>query len=327
MSISQIRRSQTPGDRLRDVLTDLEARLGKLGFAETPDPIEIPALFDRADDLLQRLEEQGLSVTPERARFGTAARQFRRKSKVFLKQVGTQKLREARQAANPPAENWWWYVDELHAEEQRTQAKRTLRFIALAAVVLALLAGAYILFLRPDEATRQRIAYEQQAERALSEGAPAAALEALNLALSYAPDDGDLVVLKGVTLVLLGQEDGAETTFAEARALFDSAEAFYVSRAQAFMAANRPDLALKDSEEIVERNPDSAIGYFQMGNANTALGNLREASLKFEKASELANKAGQTELEGMARVQLANTTMMLISATQQATPTPQEVSP
>ncbi|MGC9469679.1 MAG: hypothetical protein ACP5HS_13875 [Anaerolineae bacterium] len=305
------------------MLADLEARLGKLGFAETPDPLEIPVLFDRADDLLQSLEENGLSVMPERARFNTAAQQFRRKSNVFLKQVGATKLQEAREAADPTPENWWWYVDKLLTQKRQAQARRTLRTLGIAAVILALLSGLYMLFLRPDEATRLRIAYEQQAERALTEGDFTVALGALNMALSYAPEDGDLLVLKGVTLTLLGQQDEAETVFVEARQAFSGAEEFYVSRSQAWIGAGRPDLALEDAKEIVELNPNSALGYLQMGNANVTLGNLREATVDYERASELAQEAGQTELEGMARVQLANTTMMLMSATQEsATPTP-----
>lgn len=309
---AKIKGARTPAEELRGTLSQLEARVGKLTFAEAETPAEILLLLDRADALMQELSEQGFDLHAERARLSTVTQQFRKKSKAFLQQIGgVEGLQELREEADPPAANWWWYIDRALSEERRTRRTRTLRTLAAAAVILAVVAGLYMLFLAPDEATRQRYLYEQRAERALTEGDPVRAAQEIGQALAYAPDDVDLLILQGVSLHLSGREDDAQAAFTAARTATSNLETFYAGRAQVYLLADRPDLALEDTQEMVELNPDSALAYLQMGSANQALGDYLEASKNYETASELARAAGQAELEGIARVQLANLTMLM----------------
>ena len=322
---SHIRTARTPAEELRATLGLLEAQVGKLGYGATVEPVELLLTFDRAEALLQELTELGADVSGETGRFETIVQQYRRKGKRFLKAIGGRSaLREARaaQPRTPPEINSWWYIDDLLAEEQRTRRKGALRSTGIAVGVLIVLTALYMLFLRPDEATRMRYRYEQAAEQSLMVGDPAAALPAIEEALTYVPDDGNLLLLRGVTLLLLDQPEEASAAFTEARAMFDSDTAFYAARAQTYMIGGRPELALEDAQRQIELAPADGLGYFQAGNAYGTMGRYFEAMVAYEQAGELARAADEIELEGMARVQLANLMMIMMSPQMEFNETP-----
>jgi tetratricopeptide (TPR) repeat protein len=325
---SHIRAARTPAEELRVTLGRLEAQVGKLGHGDKEEPVELLLALDRAAALLDELEEQGTSLSGERGRFETMVQQYRRKGKRFLKNVGgrsaLQQMRVA-QPRTPSQENWWWYIDEQLEAEQRIRRRGALRSFAIASAVLLVVTVLYRLFLMPDEATRMRYRYEQSAEQALMMGEPAEALVAVEEALTYAPDDGSLLLLRAVTLFVLDEPEQADSAFAEAMAVFEDETTYLSSRAQAYMIANRPDLALEDAERMIAIDESNAFAHFQAGNAKGSMGQYIEATIYYEKAGELARQAGQTELEGMARVQLANLMMLMTSpqfATGETTPTP-----
>jgi tetratricopeptide (TPR) repeat protein len=319
---SQIRQAQTPAEELRVILSRLEAEVGKLGFSGHDRSADVLTLLDRAAELIEGLAHYGGDFAAEQARFDTITRQLESKGKAFLAQVGgPAALQALREEMRPPINNWWWTIDERLAKERRARQQRTLWTVGVAAVVFAALAGLYTLFLAPDETTRARLRHEQQAETALMQGDLPLALAEVEQALSYAPGDGNLLILRGVMLELMAQSGQADKDFDDARAAIGDPEAFYSARAQAYLIAGSADRALTDTQRMIEDNPDSAIGYFQMGNVNASLGNLLDASENYERASQLAAAAGQTELEALARVQLANL-MLMLSAPQIPTATP-----
>jgi tetratricopeptide (TPR) repeat protein len=313
---SHIRVARTPAEELRVSLGQLEAQVGKLGYGATMDPVELLLTFDRAKALFQELDELGADLSGETGRFETIVQQHQRKGKRFLKAIGGRSaLRQAREALprTPPEANSWWYIDDILEEEQRTRRKRALRSAGIAGAVLIVLSALYMLFLMPDEATRMRYRFEQSAEQSLMVGDPAAALPAVEEALTYAPDDGSLLLLRAVTLLLLDQPEEAGAAFTEARNVFDSDTQFYATRAQTYMIGGRPDLALEDALRHIELAPEDGLGYFQAGNAYGTMGRYFDAVTAYEQAGELARAANEIELEGMARVQLANLMMIMMS--------------
>lgn len=311
---SQIKGPTTPAEELRQILGQLEARIGRLGYADDSNSLEILTLLDRANQLIQRLTDHNVDLAAERSRFHTLTLQLRHKSHQFLKQAGgSARLEQARKDKDPPSQHWWWFIDQMLAGERQRRLRRTLQMLAVAAIALLVIAGLYSVFLQPDETTRLRYRYQQQAERALNEGDIEAALEATEQALACAPSNADLLVLQGVALTLIGRRAEADIVFSEAATAFDDNESFLSNRAQAYMMAGRPDLALEDTARMLDLDANSALAYLQMGNANTALGNLFAASQNYEQAAELAAAANQTELEGMARVQLANLTIIMMA--------------
>jgi tetratricopeptide (TPR) repeat protein len=319
---SKIREAQTPAERLRQILTRLESLVGQIGSGTQEKAANILSLLDQAHTLAENLKQQGADLGPERLRLQSIIQQLDRKSKPFLRQLGgAEVLAELRDARKPPTDHVWWYADLQLQRQQHDRKRKILMTIGTAAVVLMILTALYMRFLAPDEATRGRYSHEQNAEQALSRGDVEGALAEATLALSFAPGDGDLLVLQGVAYELLGSEELAQARFDAARTAYEDSETLYLRRAQNYITAGRADLALADANRVIDSNPTSAIAYFQRGIANAELGELSHAIDDMEKASELAEAAQQPELQGMARVQLGNL-MMLMSAPQFEEPTP-----
>lgn len=317
-----MREPQTPAEGLRRTLGRIESELGKLGYPGDEQPAEILALFDDATARLKALASAGLDQAPERVRLETATRQLHKKGKVFLSRIGgASGLRALRSDRQPSPDAWWWYLDEHIVAQRRATRKRTLRTLAIAVLVLALLSGLYALFLMPDRATRLRYRHEQAAEQALSEGDLGRALTEVGEALTLAPGDGDLLVLRGVILDLAGDTQAAARTYDKAKLSFADSCQFLAARVQVFLLAKKPERALRDARQIVADDPEFALGHLLMGNANAALGNLVAARDSYARAAQLAAAADQVEIESLARVQLANLTLLL-SAPGANTPAP-----
>ncbi len=321
---SQIQEAKTPAETLRQTLTRLEGYVGQLGRGDQEEATELLHLLDQANALIEDITQQGGDLAPERSRFDTVKRQFNSKLAAFLKQIGgPDTMIRLRAEESPSKDRVWWFADQQLQTQRQAQQRKILRTTGIISGVVAVLWVLYMVFLAPDEATRMRYRYQQDAEQALEQGNLDQALEQLEKAQSYAPDDAELMVLQGVVLELNQESQAAQRAYEEALTAYDDEEAFYSSRIQIYMTANQIDLALADADRMIDLNPESAIGYFQRGNAHASMGDTAAAIADMETASDLAEAAGQAELQGMARVQLGNL-MMINSAPQldDATPEP-----
>jgi tetratricopeptide (TPR) repeat protein len=200
-------------------------------------------------------------------------------------------LREARQARQPDPENWWWFVDQLVANRRRDRVLRLLRLGAGAAVVLLLLFVLYQRFLAPDPATRERLIHQHNAENLALQQDVVGALSEVEQALAVAPDEPELVVLKGVLQRELGQDSASE-----------GREDFLLARARASLLAGQPEAAVADAQEAVELNPQLAIGYVLMGRAHEQMAEHMEAIFAYEQAIDLAEEQGNYQLAGTTRI-------------------------
>jgi tetratricopeptide (TPR) repeat protein len=324
MVLAQKPKIRTPADKVRELLRQLEAQVGKLEHSTQEEVLDIPLLFDETDRLLEALSESGADVQAERLRFESVAAQFRRKGATFLKKIGgPAQLRAARAPHDPEREQWWWYIDELRAEEQRGQRRRLLRGALIGAAVLTVLAVLYTLFLAPDPATREKFRHQQDAEQLAQQGQYAEALASVEQGLTYAPDDLELTVLKGVLEDLLGRTEQAAATFTRARELAEDRTDFLLTRSQTYHRAGALDKAMADVDEVLAQDPDSAYGHFYKGLIYEARGDLFEANDQYEIAAAKAQEADIAELEGLARVRIAQLMMRMMSPNLPgATPTP-----
>jgi tetratricopeptide (TPR) repeat protein len=293
-------------DELRDQLTELEAKVGRLGYNLGQDALTIPALFDSITGILATLQVQGHSLKAEEARLQTVSAHLRRKATIFVREAGgVGALEDARRTRQPAEENWWWFLDRVVAERRWASLRRLALTVAGGMLVLLALFALYQRFLAPDPATRERIRHEQAAENLLLEGDSAAALTEVEQALAVAPSDPSLLVLQGGLQQQMGQESAAEESFAAAQKILGDRKTFLLTRGQAYLLLGQPAMALADGQAVVVMDPESAIGYMLLGGAHEQMEDYQEAILAYQQASNLADAQGNYQLAATARVNMA----------------------
>lgn len=321
MTLQQKTLIMTPSEQLRTVLGQLEAHIGKLDHDSREEVLKIPQLFDAAYSALVHLRQAGVSIPAEEARFGTVSAQFERKGTVFLRKIGGARVLEAlRQQETPETERWWWTIDRMLADQQKTQLRHQGKMLLIGGAVIAVLALLYLLFLAPDEETRARLRHQQNADQFAQDGAYGEALDEIHQALTYAPDDIDLLIWQGALEQLLGREDEANVTFATAEAIAGSRQQFLLERAQVYLNLYEPEAMLADAEAVIRLDPDAPYGYFYAGQAHLQMGSYLAAQENYEQTATLAAVVGETELEAIARIQIAQIYQMMM-APPEATPT------
>ena len=245
MTLQQRQRISTPTEHLRQALDRLEAQIGTLNHASRDEALKIPPLFDTAQTLLDELAATNTNITAEITRFETASGQFQKKGAAFLRIIGgTAKLEILRAEHNPDTEHWWWFIDQWLADQKQSQLRQQGKTILIGLAIFAVLALLYTLFLAPDKATREKITHQQNAESLATEGNYTQALDEVNQGLGYAPDDVDLLLLKGIFLLYLNRESEAQITFDAAETAAGSRLNFLLERARNYQILGDYEAAL-----------------------------------------------------------------------------------
>ncbi|MCC7353377.1 MAG: tetratricopeptide repeat protein [Anaerolineae bacterium] len=311
--------SFTPADELRDLLDRSERRVVNLR-GTGKDTVLLLDWLDRIAVLATQLEADGADLRPERARLGTVEAQLRDRARQLVREAGAEFPR-ARQEAEPTPDRWWWYVDEIAAEQRRQQLRRLgLMALGLAAVVVAIWFVFNVLFpVDPKVAAVQRLRGE--ADRALSTGDLVAALAAYEEAAQTDPEDPSLIIWVGVLQEGLGQQEVAEQKYREAEAMTDSRLLFLLERGRVYGSVGQLDKALADAEAVLVLDPDSAEGHFLLATALEGQGKVAEAIAAYQRASALA-ESRSPQLAALARIRLGYLLQSGALPTMGPTPTP-----
>ncbi len=130
--------------------------------------LELLRLLDRIAVCSERLADVGVDLRAEMGRMETVFKTVTDKGRIMVKPlVALGGLATLRVEAGASEDRWWWYLDQHLAESRERRAKRTLRMAVGAGAVLAVLVAVYMIFLRPDEATRLRYDNVARAESLL----------------------------------------------------------------------------------------------------------------------------------------------------------------
>jgi len=310
--------ARTPADRIRKALDEAEIRLSNLRGAG-PQVLELIHLLDQAADALAELESSGVDVRAERVRFDTLQRQLRSRQVRLLAEAGAGFQKE-REAVQPDRTRWWWFLDEAVAQQRAHRLRRTLIGILAAAVLLAIAWLAYDRFLAPSP--EMRAAFERSAigESLVQQGDLRAALAQFKAAAALDPDNPEYWIWQGVIHAELDESDEAQTAFETARSLYETDLEFLLGRAMAYLRAGDVSAASTDAQQAIRENPDSGYAYYMRASVAMEAGDYAQAIADLDKAAELAQAAGDTQLEATARTQRAM--VIQLQVVQQATPTP-----
>jgi tetratricopeptide (TPR) repeat protein len=298
-------KSEARTKSISGLLDQIESRLGKMGAASAN--LGLPVLIEM-DEVYHRLKNYNGpedSLRAERTQFDYVQAMIRSNMSLLLKQVGGgAALSALRSQFNPETDQWWWYLDDLSAEQRRGMLKRFGGISGFTLAVIALLVVIYQTFLAPDPETIARLQYQRQAEIALMAGDIDTALLEIEQALQYDPQNLDLLMMRAIGQQLTGQDDTSKASFIDLEQRFETREAFLLQRAMFYNQFGRHDLALDSAEEVISANPNSALGQYYAGIASENLQLYTEALAYYEIAFELASEQDQTTLAATIRMNM-----------------------
>ncbi len=309
----------TPADQVREALDESEKILATLRGRGSR-VLGLLHLMDRTARLLAELEDAGVDVRAEQARFESVKGQLRSRKMRFLREA-KKALLEERAIVQPERDRWWWFLDEETAQEWRQRLRRGAITLAVTAIVLLIGYVIYDRFIAPPPEVRQAYSRSMNGENFVEERNFEAALAEFEAAASLVPDDPGYWVWIGVLSSELGRQEQAEEAYARARLLYDDEYEFLLERTTVFLRAGRVDAAMSDVEQAIALQPASGRGYYTRSLVFLQQGDRLAAIADLERASELAREAGDVQLEAMARTQLAMVMQMVpLPFTEEATP-------
>jgi tetratricopeptide (TPR) repeat protein len=310
---------------LNDILDKIENNLGKLGEGMNVDPKEILYEMDEASVRLKNAPTQEHLPKSEEAQFEYIGKSLQKYAKLFLRSLGgPAALNTLRTRENPPAENWWWFIDQWIEQNRRAAVRKAVITTGIFVIVFASLIIVYQRFLAPDKLTQQKFDSISNAQQYMASSDYAKALDQINIALAGAPNDTDLLIYKGVLLMKLDQKAEADKVFAQAESILNNHETLLTTRTLYYLQAGDAQSAGVSAQDLIDYNPKSAEGYFYLAKSQEILGDQLTALDNYDKAFTLADEQGKAELAATIKISMAMMMQSMNSQfpTPEMTPTP-----
>jgi hypothetical protein len=290
---------------ISSLLDQVEARLGKMAAGTSDHGLAVLIELDEVSSRFSTYSGSEESIKSEKAQYEYVLATIRSNMGMLLKKVGgPERLAAMRAQRKPGPEQWWWFLDEKVADQRRGMLRRSVSIGSAVLVVGALLVVIYQVFLAPSPETIARMQHQRLAETALMQGDIDTALVEIENALSFDPDNRDLLVMQAIGQQLTGQEQAAEASFAGLEQIFGNREEFLLQRALYYNQFGRSDLALADAQEVLAANPESALGQYYAGIASENLGDYFQALEYYELAYDLAIEQDMTALAATIRMNM-----------------------
>jgi tetratricopeptide (TPR) repeat protein len=291
---------------LRPVLRKAELAVARVGRHSTSEEVlGLYRLLDQIAAALPRFRQAGAQLEAESARFETIQAILRDKARYAVRGLESEGGLAALRQQTPRPEHQWWYLDRYVAEQRAQSRSRGIRNAAVGAVVIAVLSMLYVLFLRPDKATRMRYDYQFGADAEVQQGNYERALELYRKALELAPDDSELYLATGVLHEALEEPDLAAQQYAEAERRYETPVAFRTARAQQFLRLSWYERSMQEAQAAIELDAQYALAHCVLGSAYQGQGENSAAIAALWECSDLANEQGQDELYVHAKTILA----------------------
>ncbi len=286
-------------------LDRLDNLIGRLGLGDRQNALAILALMDHIDEQLTELRAQGASIKGEESQLEASRAALLKESHRLVAELGGEAaLREERASRRPPSSSWWWYLDDYMAMKRSQAIRRNLKIAVIAVVVIGVLAAVYKLFLAPDPKTVAVFDAVNAGQGLAAQGKYAEAMVQVDKGLAVAPNDSQLMVMKGVIFTMQDSLQQAADAFAAARASLASDELFYVVQSQDYLSINQPALALQAAQGAIKANANSDRGYYLLGSAQEMAGDTTSAYDSYNKAIQLAEASGDSTVVVQAKIKM-----------------------
>jgi tetratricopeptide (TPR) repeat protein len=292
---------------LRPMLREAELAVARVHRGTTSQEIlSLYGLLDQIAVALPQLQQAGAPLESECVRFETIGAILQEKAPIVVRGLAAEGGLEDIRRQNPrPEGHSWWYLDRQVAQQHRRRQARLVRSAGIALALIVILVALYILFLRPDKATRLRYDYQFGADVQLQQGNYAQALELYTKTLELAPEDQQLYLVIGVLYEALERPEEAARQYAEAERRYESPAAFRTARAEQYIRLSWYSRAVEEAQAAIELDERYALAHCALGSAHQGLGDNNAAIAALWECSDLASDQGQDELYVRARTLLA----------------------
>jgi cytochrome c-type biogenesis protein CcmH/NrfG len=317
----------TPGDVLRDLLTDCEEQLPNLK-GRGADVVQLLHDLDRIAELWPQLEASGFDLRPEAGRWETIQALVHKQAATIVREAGGAGA-YARLRSRQPGDGsagWWWQLDHEVRQNRITRLRRT----AVSALAIVLVSAAVIFVLNkliPTDPNYQAAISKQMAgQRDIEErGDFESAIRSFEEATALIPDDAEPWLWLGATQQRVGNLAAAEASFARARQNLGQDLEFYIQRGMVYMGVRLLDEAGADLDAALAIDPEEPRAYLYLGGLYEMQGQIVKAIEALERASELSDKRDMPQLTAVSRYRLAmlyQQAQSIIAQPAAATPTP-----
>jgi tetratricopeptide (TPR) repeat protein len=294
-------------DNLRSDIRQAELFVANI-HSNTPaeDLLDFFRQLDALSDGYAQLAQRQVDLRAEGSRMETVHGILEDKGRIVVRALdslgGLSALRAKR---DPPTSHHWWYLDQRIAQRKAAKLRRLAWGSTIGAIVLAILIVLYVLFLRPDEATRQRIQYTFDGDASIQAGEYAAALQSYQMALEIAPDDPEINLMVGVLHEALEQPDQANSAYTKAEEMYGSRAIMLSMRAQKYNLLGWYEKAEADSLGAIELDDQYPLAYCALGSAYEGQDKIPQAIVTLQACADMAREQEQNELYVIATTRLA----------------------
>lgn len=302
-----------PVDDLREALSRLEDALPAIKLMDSAQALKLLNDLDHVAATIEKLDPDGNALIAEWSRFKSVQGRLKKNTRKLLKLVGGEEML-AKQCPQPmpPADHWWWYLDEIEAE----QRQRNLKRVSILSVIVLIIIGAIVVLFstifKPSPEAVARLRAETDAYTAIEqEGDFEKALTAIDEGLGAVPNDPSLLTIKGVVLQLLERNVEAGDVFSSVQEILEDPIEYYLARAQVYLRVGEFEQAERDARAALALNDEFARGWMVLGQSLEMQEKYVDAMAAYETTSEIALENEENELYVMSRMALARLTESL----------------
>jgi cytochrome c-type biogenesis protein CcmH/NrfG len=284
--------AQSEFAQLRELLDDTERQVVEMH--KTPaGAYEVIRNLDELEGRLHEAEKGGVDLRAEEGRMDGLRRRLMRGAPGVVRMV--QASEHAAALHNSPT-----YQAVLAAQLDESR-RRVRRLLTIGLPVLAVMLTIIVLTLLnppPPQANLNPV------RQLAADGRLEDALARAQSEVQRVPSDAEAVLWVGSLQLASGNTAAAEQSWATARQLLGDETRFHFERGNALLGVAQTDAAEQDARWLIERPETAAPGYLLLGGVEEMRGRVPEAIQAFETSADLASKAGNTQLEVIAKTRL-----------------------
>jgi tetratricopeptide (TPR) repeat protein len=278
-------RVETPTAELRDLLNRAERQLPVMDSSSL---VEYLRGLDRIEELMESLTTESVDLRPEMTRWLDLQARMGAQAGHLVKLARPLGGFAALRAANPPAINGWWRLDELVAADRKRSGKRWLVIALVAAAVLAVGAFVYQRFLAPSPEVVLAVSAVNDVEQLAMEQKWDEAYALTEQTLQQVPDNPDLLVWAGVLSERRGDTAKAQEYLSRAEQVLGDPMRYQIALSMRRLQASDLDGSEAAANAALAINPKEPQAVFFLANVAEMRNKPEQALDLYMKTADLA---------------------------------------